>query len=51
MDDVLDRFMQDTESEDAVKDKLKELQEHLEQDQMHDDHGSTIIGSRDYPLN
>lgn len=49
MDDVLDRFIQDTDSEEVNKDKLREYQEQLEQDQLLDDHGSTIIGSRDCP--
>lgn len=49
--DVLKRFMQEEESDEVLKDKLKELQEQIaHENELFDDHGAQIIGSRDYPL-
>lgn len=49
--DVLKRFMQEEESDEVMKDKLKELQDQIaSENQLLDDHGDQIIGSRDYPL-
>ena len=49
-DDVISRLKQDELSEDARREKIKELQEEINaQNHLHDDFGPTVIGERDAP--